>query len=255
MVALIATCPSCNGPLRVPDELVGRRVRCPSCQTIFHAAAPAAPEPASEPERPLWKNLQLELDNGDPIRPDSAPPPQATPPRPGLTGAVEIDALQEREGASRRPAPQEVRDDDYGPSGRRPYRRRQPRRDLEPHRGALILTLGIVSLASLALDACYGLGVPIGLPLGITAWALGSGDLRRMKNNEMDAEGLGMTQAGRICGILGTILQSLILLTCGALVTTFVVLGASAPPPQTRPAPPPVLVPPRPPQAGPINES
>ena len=189
--------------------------RRPSCQTIFHAAAPAAAAPASEPERPLWKNLQLELDKGDPISPDTAPAPQSPPPRPGLTGAVEIDCAA----GKRRRLPQtgaaRARDDDYGPLGRRPYRRRQPRRDLEPHRGALILTLGIISLASLALNACYGLGCLIGLPLGITAWVLGSGDLRRIKNHEMDEEGLGMTQAGRVCGIIGTILQGLILLTCG----------------------------------------
>ena len=65
---------------------------------------------------------------------------------------------------------------------------------------------------------CYGLGILVGLPLGITAWVLGNGDLRKIKNREMDEEGLGMTQAGWICGIIGTILHSLGLLSCGAFI-------------------------------------
>ena len=166
---------------------------------------------------------------------------------------MEVDVPQPGQGASHRPPPREEADDnDFGPSRRRPYRRRQPGRNLEPHRGAVILTLGIISLACLVLNACYGLGALIGLPLGITAWVLGSGDLRRIKNNEMDEEGLAMTQAGRICGILGTILQSLILLTCGALVTTFLVVGVRTPPRPVRPAQP-VFMPPRPAPAGHFN--
>lgn len=44
-------CPSCSRPLRVPDELLGRQVKCPSCGTTFLATssgeaalAPAARE-------------------------------------------------------------------------------------------------------------------------------------------------------------------------------------------------------------------
>jgi predicted Zn finger-like uncharacterized protein len=33
----IIHCPSCNRPLRVPDDLLGRPVRCPSCSTEFTA--------------------------------------------------------------------------------------------------------------------------------------------------------------------------------------------------------------------------
>ena len=110
-------------------------------------------------------------------------------------------------------------DEDYRQSGRSRYRRELPRRDSEPHRGSLILVLGIISLVFVFLSMCYGLGVLVGLPLGITAWVLGNGDLRKIKNNEMDPEGLGMTQAGWICGIIGTILHSLVLLTCGGFIT------------------------------------
>jgi predicted Zn finger-like uncharacterized protein len=274
MATLITTCPSCNGPLRIPDELVGQRVRCPSCQTIFHAAAPTAPpasEPAPDPERPLWKNLQLELDDGDPNNPDKAPAPEPSPRRPGLSGAVEVGLPETSENASPKPTPPleeppsrkprpsfpgpredpgDEDDDDYGPSRRSRYRRDLPRRDSEPHRGVLILVLGIISIASVVLNACY-IGVLIGLPLGITAWVLGHGDLRKIKKGEMDEEGLGMTQAGWICGIIGTILQSLVLLACGGFITFILVQQGNNAPPKpmfvpTRTAPP-QMAPPAPP--------
>ena len=43
------TCPTCNKPLRIPDELIGRLVRCPGCQGTFPAtaAAPTPPPPAA----------------------------------------------------------------------------------------------------------------------------------------------------------------------------------------------------------------
>ena len=256
MATLITKCPSCNGPLRVPEELAGQRVRCPSCQTVFLAeapAAPAAPETADAPEQPLWKNIQLELDKDDPTNPDSASAPPSPPRRPGLTGAVEVGRSETDDEASPRPTrppeappsreprpsssePREDSDDDdedYRQTSRSRYRRDLPRRDSEPHRGPLILVFGIISLAALFLNMCYGLGILIGLPLGITAWVLGSGDLRKIKKGEMDEEGLGMTQAGWICGIIGTILQSLVLLTCGGFITFFLLMQANrAPPPK-----------------------
>ena len=204
--------------------------------------------PAPDPERPLWKNLQLELDNGDPNNPGGKPAAEPRPRKPGLTGAVEVGLPEAKEDAapkspppesppSRRtpfPTPREEDDEDYGPAGRSRYRRELPRRDSEPHRGSLIMVLGIVSLSFIALSMCYGLGILVGLPLGITAWVLGSGDLRKIKNNEMDPEGLGMTQAGWICGIIGTCLHSLLLLTCGGFIAFILVAQANVAP-QPRP--------------------
>jgi hypothetical protein len=64
---------------------------------------------------------------------------------------------------------------------------------MKPHRGTLILVFGILSLAVCA-------------PLGIAAWIMGSGDLKEMDAGTMDPSGRGNTQAGKICGIIGTIL-------------------------------------------------
>jgi predicted Zn finger-like uncharacterized protein len=44
-------CPSCNRELRVPDELLGKKVKCPACSTTFTASV-AGPEAAPPPPAP-----------------------------------------------------------------------------------------------------------------------------------------------------------------------------------------------------------
>ena len=67
-----------------------------------------------------------------------------------------------------------------------------------PHRGPLVFALGI-----LAWLTC----LPI---LSALAWAMGTNDLALMRRDAMDPAGEGMTQAGRVLGmvhlILGTVL-------------------------------------------------
>lgn len=65
---------------------------------------------------------------------------------------------------------------------------------LRPHRGGLVLALGILGLV-----CCF--------ICGIVAWVLGSGDLKEMAAGRMDPAGQGLTQAGKICGIISVILQ------------------------------------------------
>ena len=53
---------------------------------------------------------------------------------------------------------------------------------------------------------------------GPFAWIMGSQDLVAMRAGRMDPEGQGMTEAGRICGMIGTLLLLLPLvvgLICG----------------------------------------
>ena len=70
---------------------------------------------------------------------------------------------------------------------------------LEPHRGTLILVLGILSL------------VLCGFFTGIPAWIMGKGDLKMIRGGAMDPEGEGTTKAGMICGMISCILS----LVCG----------------------------------------
>lgn len=63
----------------------------------------------------------------------------------------------------------------------------------DPGRGTLILVMGILSIV------CCGI-------LGPIAWALGASDLKRINAGQISPEARGLTQAGMICGIIGTIL-------------------------------------------------
>jgi len=95
----------------------------------------------------------------------------------------------------------------------------QPQHDYdEPHRGGLILGLGIGGLV-LSLMCCFTVPIPIALFIALPAWVLGSKDMRKLNAGEMDPTGKGMTQGGLICGIIGTIfaLINLLLLVAGIL--------------------------------------
>jgi hypothetical protein len=77
---------------------------------------------------------------------------------------------------------------------------------MKPHRGTLILIFGI-------------LGLVVCAPLAIAAWVMGSGDLKQMDAGTMDPSGRGNTQAGKICGIIGTILMIIGVIVFGILFT------------------------------------
>jgi predicted Zn finger-like uncharacterized protein len=56
MAAIVTDCPSCGRKIKIPDELQGKQVKCPSCSTTFQTAeegpvdAVAAASPAARPE-------------------------------------------------------------------------------------------------------------------------------------------------------------------------------------------------------------
>ena len=64
---------------------------------------------------------------------------------------------------------------------------------VQPHRGTLILVLGILSLVVCSI-------------MGPFAWLMGSNDLKLIRSGQMDATGESTTQAGMICGIIGTVI-------------------------------------------------
>ena len=162
----IIHCPQCERKLRVPEELLGRTVKCPTCGVTFTAPTVAAPEvlPAEEVPEPAPLEFQQEQHSGS-------------------TGAAEVG------GEMRARQYQE-----FGPSsrGQRVYQ--------TPHRGTLILVLGILGIV------LCGFVAPI-------AWIMGNQDLKEMRAGRMDPTGEGITNGGRICGMIGTIL--LVLQCCG----------------------------------------
>jgi hypothetical protein len=83
--------------------------------------------------------------------------------------------------------------------------------NVQPHRGTMILTLGIVGLV-----CC--------MPCGIVAWVMGNGDLRAMAEGRMDRAGEGMTKAGKVLGMISVALTLIGIVIWVALT----VLGLSA---------------------------
>jgi hypothetical protein len=110
-------------------------------------------------------------------------------------------------------------DDDYDDDYDDRPRRRSPRRDLMPHRGTTILVLGILGLV-----AC-----PI---LGPFAWIMGNQDLAEIEAGRMDPEGQGTTQAGRICGMISTII--IILYVAFFCLIFFIAMAGTASAPRGR---------------------
>ena len=87
--------------------------------------------------------------------------------------------------------------------------------NLKPHRGTLVLVLGILGLV-----CCF--------ICGIIAWVMGNADLKEMDAGIMDSEGRGITQAGKICGIVSIALQAVgLLVWLGMMLLAFIGAAAS----------------------------
>jgi hypothetical protein len=82
-----------------------------------------------------------------------------------------------------------------------------PQTARRPHRGTMILVFGI-----LAWFVCF--------IFGIMAWVMGNNDLKEMDAGRMDPEGRGLTQAGKILGMI-----NVILLLCSLAITALIVIG------------------------------
>lgn len=78
-------------------------------------------------------------------------------------------------------------------------------------RGGLILTFGILSLLLLG---------PI---LGIPAWVMGNGDLKKIRAGAIEIAHHGLTKAGMILGIIGTFISPFIFIIAAIVIS--VVLG------------------------------
>jgi len=173
MSEIIVSCPQCQRQLRVPEDLLGKKVKCPACAMVFTADGPGESLRAT----PLSEVTE---------RPPPAYHAQAVP-----LGEVFEDASGTP--GSRQARPEEEDYDYRGFDEQRHPGRRRFGRNYSPHRGALILTLGILSLVICGF-------------LGPFAWVMGNTDLAEIRAGRMDPEGEGLTQAGRICGMIASIL-------------------------------------------------
>ena len=225
-------CTGCGKRLRVGDEHAGKLARCPQCQTTYtvpHAVAggPSFPAGASWEAAALADRWQLKTADGLTYGPIS----KAELDRWLAEGRVtpQSQVLQEGGGQWRQAteiypqlAAASATSDKPNPfadnAGANPYTASHPVASYSPgysgayapynpvsgkytapHRGAMVLVFGILSVAFCAL-------------FGIPAVVMGLHDLREMKQQRMDPSGRGITLAGTIIGGVGIALLALTML-------------------------------------------
>jgi hypothetical protein len=104
---------------------------------------------------------------------------------------------------------------------RQPHHDESPqlRRSVRPHRGDMIMILGILSFFI------------AGIVLGPMAWIMGNNDLREMALGRMDRSGESNTNVGRICGMISTLIHGVMLvgvLCCFGYFVIMMMLGIGA---------------------------
>ena len=142
---ILIRCPSCERPLRVPDSLLSKKVKCPSCQTRF-TAEPEGPEP---PE------------NADAEEAPAERPASRRPAPPVEEGVTDRPSRSGSRPARRRPAdeeePEEQEESDEEEE-ERPRRRRRRRRRRRGYSGA---AASAVTGPAIALMIVGGLGTAV----------------------------------------------------------------------------------------------
>jgi predicted Zn finger-like uncharacterized protein len=122
---IIVQCPACGRKLRVPDDLLGKQVKCPGCGGTFTgqdktAAPKAEPKPPAESTGiPALDNLHLDLEE-EPAPPPPPPPSRAPVPPPAPPPRKEEIVRQEsapepvrsKPASKSRPKPRDEEDED-----------------------------------------------------------------------------------------------------------------------------------------------
>jgi hypothetical protein len=196
--------------MQVPDDHPpGQQLRCSACEAVSAITVPPAAE----------------------LLPQSPQTPEALPLQEDVPKAVPVAQRRRRSGYTVEQVscpecgnllPANIHHcpacgADIDEEDERPWEEwDEVRRDWESPRGGLILTLGIISIVLAPLSLCcsvFGLiSELVGMGLGIGAWVMGRRDLKKMEARLMDPSGQGTTQAGYICGIVGTIMSGLFII-------------------------------------------
>jgi hypothetical protein len=211
---VVVNCTKCQKKLKIPDELLGKKVKCPTCSAVFTAEASEAVEEDRPAPKPAVKKPPVEDEDDDvpapkakrkPVDDDDDEGVSAKPSKrktadddededepPKKTSKRKVDDDDDEDEAPRKKSKR--RDDDDDDDDDRPKRRRGGA--LKPHHGVIILICAIV-----------GYFCPI-VPAAI-AVVWGTIDIKAMDNGEMDPSGRTLTNVGRILGIVFLILNVL----------------------------------------------
>lgn len=231
------SCASCNRQLRVGQEHAGKTIRCPACGQISTAPIPGSPnipsavDIAGKDSSPQWfmrspdgrefgPISRAELDRwvrerrvfvGCLVRDENANlwtpaetlyPQLAHGEKPSLSPSslppMSVSGYSSGGyGSSPSPMP--------GVSASGVY--------LTPHRGALILILGILGLATNCVL------------LSFFAWVMGGNDLREMREGRMDRSGEAITRVGYYLGMIISVLTILGIFAILGILMTVAIFG------------------------------
>jgi hypothetical protein len=196
------TCPACGCKVQVAESVFGTRVRCFGCARPFTAAPDEGQVDPAAPLRPRPVAEQEGLEGPRCPRCDRGTTWHAPAcPHCGLEFEPEDREFRRHFGQGHEARDREVRRLARG------WAQGFNRLDAEPHRGALIASLGNVSLITGGLALClFGTTAVVSVPLGIAAWVMASHDLDLMRRGLMDARGRQQTANGRTAAVLGVVL-------------------------------------------------
>jgi ribosomal protein L40E len=206
-------CPGCRRVLSLPDDVMNTLVQCPACKQSFHpAAADAAAARAAVPKVDFAAASAPAAPPPRPATRPPAPPPAEAPVRRSRR-REEYDICPKcrarvPQGATRCP---ECNVEFEPEDADRPWERvGEERRDSDPHRGGVIVSMGVGSIVLPLVFWCPVAGLVatiVGIFVGAGAWVMAVKDMRKMDKHQMDRRGRGLTQGGMICGIIGTCLN------------------------------------------------
>ncbi len=185
-------CPSCDATLRVPENLLGKNVKCPKCQKTFLAELDAPAEPEEMIEEP--------------------PPPKARR-RPSLPEDDEGIVDEPTPKSRRRPAPPEDEEDEPPPEDEdedRPRRRKRRRGGRSS-----VAVESSLSGPAIALMVVGGIDIFLGVlnflapVLGFSLMAAGSAGPGKAAGN---ADFMANMVSGVIQGLLNLVFGGVIIL-------------------------------------------
>jgi GYF domain 2 len=209
-MAIETICKGCARKLRVDDEFAGRKARCPHCKTIYTVpAAGAGFGDAFQSEESTSDNWLLRTKDGTVYGPVSKSELEGWVREGRLDADSQIRRESEedwRQAAALYPSLMPAATSSANPfageptlstGATNPYvtprAAGRPMLGFRPHRGGLILTLSILGFACCQL-------------FSVAAWVMGHADLKEINAGRMDPAGRGLTQAGMIIGIIGTVI-------------------------------------------------
>ncbi len=210
-MAIETICKGCARKLRVGDEFAGRKARCPHCKTIYTVPASGAGLDASwQPAESIGDSWLLRTKDGAVY----GPVPRSELDGWAREGRLDADSQIRKESeenwrraselypslspASASSVNPFASEPTFSADAASPYVSPRatvnPMLGFRPHRGGLILTLSLLGFACCQF-------------FSVAAWIMGHADMKEINAGRMDPAGRGLTQAGMIIGIIGTLLM------------------------------------------------